>query len=272
MKIKDYFQKKTLVFTNTGRCFKRSEDLSKEEELAFFLESIDAEIQEGETIADIVSYELIDDAQAYISMVTKCGFIKKTRLSEYNSTNRTNAPVVAALLHPGDEIVSVRLSHKGDDFIVVTENGKSIRFGEDQVKASHRDTLGVTAIQLQNGDRVVGFEASDSPENQLLVVTKRGIGKRSELVEYPKQFRGGLGIYACQLTHRTGKLAAAALIKDPLSEEVCLISEEDKIAILRIRGSVPLLKRNTQGVILIKLSDTDFVSMISMHAFKEEHE
>jgi DNA gyrase subunit A len=177
------------------------------------------------------------------------------------------------VLDPKDELVWIKVTEGNDDVILITKKGKSIRFSEQDVRPTGRDTRGVRGIKLKKDDFVVDVEAftqkSRKPKDRrkkyfrdMLVVTEKGMGKRTPVEEYPLQRRGGQGVKAAQLTNRTGDLSAAMFV-DQKTDEIILTSNHAQVIKLPLRN-IPRLKRPTQGVILMRFAKTgDKVSAVT---------
>jgi DNA gyrase subunit A len=154
-------------------------------------------------------------------------------------------------LRDEDELIGVRLTEGEHDITLVTRQGMSIRFSEQDVRDTGRNTQGVRGIRLDDGDAVVGMAPIESDKN-LLVVSDRGFGKRTEFDEYRIQTRGGKGLITYRTTEKTGKLAGIALVDD--TNDVILISDSGVI-IRMAAAEIPVLLRNTQGVTLMRTKD-----------------
>ena len=161
--------------------------------------------------------------------------------------------------------------------LLVTYQGKVIRFSEKEVKTSQRDTKGVKGIALRAGDYVVGAETISAPttteagakdQPTLLVVTKRGLGKRTQLDQYPKQKRSGLGVKVAEINTKTGPLAGAILTTTEHKDVVITTKEGQTIKLPLTKKAIPILTRPTQGVILIRLKPNDEVAAVAL-TFKQ---
>ncbi|MGI6721260.1 MAG: DNA gyrase subunit A [Anaerovoracaceae bacterium] len=214
-------------------------------------------LMQRERISAVMPIKDFSD-EKYLIAATKKGIIKKTALSEYD-TNR-KAGLIAIKLKDGDEMIDIRQS-SGKDFInIVTRNGKSITFSENDVRPMGRVAGGVRAIKLEDDDEVVAMNLV-SREEEILVVTENGFGKRTSLSEYKLQNRGGKGLltYDKSKFKKTGKLIGAAIVDD--DDEVLLINS--KGIIIRIKASdVSRLGRATQGVRIMKVDKgAEIISM-----------
>lgn len=185
----------------------------------------------------------------YLMMVTRAGTVKKTDLMEYDNIRKGGLMAVA--LREDDELIDVRLTDGGNDIILVTRNGMSIRFNEADARPLGRVSQGVRGIRLEDDDAVVGMAAS-MDDAYLLVVTENGFGKRTELDEYKVQSRGGKGILTYKVTDKTGKIAGAMLVQD--TDDIMLISSDGTIIRLHV-SEISILGRATQGVTLMRRAE-----------------
>jgi len=187
----------------------------------------------------------------YLIAVTKNGTIKKTAVSEFD-TRRQNG-IIAVKLKDGDQLIDVKESTGHSDIIIVTRNGKSIRFSEEDVRPMGRVAGGVRAIRLEEDDEVVSMSLVMRGE-KLLVVTENGYGKRTPIESYKTQTRGGKGLltYDKAKFDKTGVLVGAMVVAE--DDEVLLINSEG--IIIRIKADdVSILGRATQGVKIMKVED-----------------
>lgn len=213
-------------------------------------------IATGEKISSILTYssdgkEKLKDS--YIFMTTHKGTVKKTTLSEYANIRRTG--LIAIKLDKDDELCWTKLTTDKENVILITREGKGIRFNEVQVRATKRDTMGVRGIFCKKEDYVIGMDVVKSDKDTLLIITERGLGKKSQLSDFPKQGRGGQGVKAHEITNRTGKVVTAEIIPQKC-QNIILTSLKGQIVKLP-NATVPCLGRSTQGVILMRFSDPD---------------
>ena len=207
-------------------------------------------------------------SKEYLVMVTKNGIIKKTKLQAFENVRRSG---LKAISHKkGDILREVREVKEGEEIILITQKGQSIRFPEKEIRAMGRASMGVKGIRLKKGDEVIEMgiiekvKSRDSGpkrkiKSYLLVVTERGYGKRTDLVEYRPQKRGGLGIKTAQITSKTGMIAASKV----LTEEKDLIVISRKGQVIRTKISqISKLSRPTQGVRIMRLEEGDKVASI----------
>jgi DNA gyrase subunit A len=207
-------------------------------------------IREGERIAALVPVRTFGDDE-WLMFATRNGTVKKTVLSAYG--NVRSVGINAINIEDGDELIDVQKTRGNNDIILATRHGMSIRFHESDVREMGRATAGVKGIELGARDMVIGMVVVRE-RAELLVVSEKGIGKRSDLAEYRVQKRGGKGIITMQRAEKTGDLVA---IKDVLpDDELMLITKGGIIIRCPVQG-IRVSSRNTQGVKLMDLEGDD---------------
>jgi DNA gyrase subunit A len=186
-------------------------------------------------------------------MVTRQGVIKKTALSKYANINKNG--LIAARLREDDSIVSVKLTSAGQEVIVVSAEGKAIRFNSDDARDMGRTASGVRAMRLDDGDVVVGMEPVD-PDKEILVISENGYGKRTKADDYRSQNRGGKGLITYKVSDKTGRLIGTV----PVTDEDDLLIITGQGVIIRVSASeIPTLSRATSGVRLMKAKNATIV-------------
>jgi DNA gyrase subunit A len=186
-------------------------------------------------------------------MATKNGTIKKSKLSEYENIRRSG--IVAIKLEKGDELAWAKLTSGGDDILMVSHEGKSIRFSESEVRPTARDTMGVRGILLKDSDYIVSMAVIDDEikKGDFLTIMEKGIGKKTAVKDFPKQKRGGQGVKVAEVKDKTGKVVVAQVVPAD-TDSVILTSVKGQVVKLPIK-SVPSLGRATSGVILMRFTD-----------------
>lgn len=216
----------------------------------------------GTTVIPIKEFE----EEAYLFMATKHGIVKKTALTEFNSSRRDG--LIAINLDENDKLVAVELTRGKEEIIMCTQAGIAIRFFEEDVRPMGRVTRGVKGITLSQNDHVVNMgvirEGAD-----LFTVTVNGYGKRTPLLEYRSQTRGGKGIINIKTTKRNGPVAGVLVVKD--DDEVMMISAEGIIIRLPVKD-VSSMSRNTQGVTLMRTGENDHIVSIARVINEEDEE
>ena len=224
---------------------------------------------EGEKVNAIIPVK--EDAQGFIAMATRKGLIKKTALEEFDSIRKTGK--IAINLNEGDELVSVQFTSGSDEILIGTNKGKCIRFfeglneenGTYGLKPIGRDTQGVKAMDLEDGDYLIGMTVVD-PEKSVLTITSNGYGKLSSIEDYRLQGRAGKGIKAGNFNEKTGNLVCLTFVSE--DQDVMLIT--DNGIIIRVRAKdISKLKRDTQGVIVMRM-DNGEVSTVAVVPHEDE--
>jgi DNA gyrase subunit A len=198
----------------------------------------------------------------FLLFATRNGMVKKTSLDEYS--NPRPSGLIAINLNEGDEVVGVRQTDGEREIILSTQQGQSIRFREEEARPMGRATAGVRGIQLDEGDRVVSVDVVD-PSATLLAVAERGYGKRTAMDEYRLQGRGGKGIITMRVTDRIGQVVGVRMVHD--DDDVMLITDSGKVIRTPVSG-ISIIGRNTQGVRLIDLDETEKVVGLALLAEK----
>jgi DNA gyrase subunit A len=200
----------------------------------------------------------------FITFMTKKGIIKKTTLEAYS--NPRSGGIIAIHLDEGDELISTKLTDGKQHLFIGTKMGKAIHFPETQVREIGRTARGMRGIRISPQDEVVGMEVV-APHTQILTVTERGYGKRTQASQYRLQNRGGSGIFTVKRTQKTGDVVAIKTVLD--EDELMVISNKGKIIRLRA-ADIPIQGRSTQGVRLITLEEGESVVAVARLAEKEE--
>jgi DNA gyrase subunit A len=276
-----------MFFTNTGRVYvERVHEIpdmgraAKGRSIANLLE-----LKSGETIAALIRVlsktnatkeDVTWEQPGELFFATQQGTVKKTSLSEF--ANVRKGGIIAITIESGDTLIAVRLTHgsiveqdevkdPGDDVVLITRDGMSIRFSESDVRSMGRSAAGVKGITLEKGDQVVAL-AVVVPDAMLLVAGENGIGKRTPFEEYlvqaesgsRKQSRGGKGRITMKVTERTGGVVGALTVRD--ADELMLITVKGQMVRTFVKD-IRETSRNTQGVKLIDLAEGDKLQAIA---------
>ena len=220
-------------------------------------------LEPGETVtAGITVHEFDEDN---LMFVTKQGTVKRVLLSSLNTARK--AGIRALTLNDGDELISVMKTNGENNILLATRDGMAICFNETDVRIMGRDAAGVKGITLSDGDEIVGAGIAE-PGKQLLTVTELGYGKRTELTEYMRldetgerrpQQRGGKGLKNYNITAKTGRIAGIAIVSD---EDDVMLIENGGVLIRMAAADINVYKRDTQGVILMRVEDGNRVISI----------
>lgn len=189
--------------------------------------------------------------------VTRKGTAKRTALSDFRNVRKGG--IIAITLEEGDDLVEVKLTSGQNEIVLITKEGMSIRFQEDQVRSMGRSAAGVKGIELEKSDAVVACAIVD-PQATLLVAGENGIGKRTDFEEYRVQSRGGKGIITMKTGDKTGKVVGALTVHD--TDELMLITNGGQMVRIPVQG-IREAGRNTQGVKLIDLAEKDRLQAIA---------
>ncbi|HUF12525.1 MAG TPA: DNA gyrase subunit A [Longimicrobiales bacterium] len=206
----------------------------------------------------------------WLMFATQQGVVKKTSLSAYGNVRSVGLNAINIL--EGDELIDVQITNGDDEVVLATRTGLAIRFHEQDVRPMGRPATGVRGIRLRKEDEVVGMvviRRADATDSTLLVVTERGMGKRSEVEDYRLQHRGGKGVINVRVTGKTGPVCA---IKQVLpTEELMLMSRSGVVNRQRV-GEIRVIGRATQGVRLMALDEGDVVVDVARLIGEEEDE
>lgn len=221
----------------------------------------------GEKVSAVIPIQNFAEGK-YLLFATRDGIIKKTALSEYNSTRKTG--LLALTLKEDDELIDVRLTDGEDNIVLVTRKGLAITFDEKDVRPMGRGSQGVIGIRLNKDDYVIGMESIIAGANMaLLAITENGFGKRTELDEYRVQTRGGKGVITYKITPKTGDIVGIRIVED--SDDVMLITDTGTIIRLNV-SEISILGRSTQGVTLMRTNEGKVVSIEKIPEQEDEEE
>jgi DNA gyrase subunit A len=185
----------------------------------------------------------------HVVFSTRGGIVKKSNLNDFKNIRKGG--IIAIRIEEGDRLIDCRLTNGQDEIVLITHDGMSIRFHEEEMRDQGRDTVGVWGIRLEKGDYVVGA-AVVNKDAQLLVAGENGLGKRTSFDEYRVQSRGGKGIITMKTNERTGGVAGALTVRD--ADEIMLITNKGKMVRTRV-AEIRETGRNAQGVKLIDLRE-----------------
>ncbi len=198
--------------------------------------------------------------EQYLMLVTENGTAKKMSYSHFKDVRRSG--LIAIKLDKDDSLKSAKLVEKGDDMMLVTADGQSIRFKESDIREMGRTAGGVRAMKVDKGDSIIGVDvvSKDASSAVLLTMSSNGLGKCTKLTEYKVQKRGGSGIKTAKVTTKTGKLIVAKVVTD--EEELISMSKKGQVIRVELK-SVPRLGRDTQGVTIMKLRAGDGIASLT---------
>jgi DNA gyrase subunit A len=216
-------------------------------------------LREGERVQSVLSTRDFTEGK-YLIFATRKGMVKKTEFLAYNTPIKADG-IIAIKINDDDELVAVRRTGGDDEILMVSRDGNAVRFGESDVRSMGRDTAGVRGMNVsQKGNAVLAMDVARDDQD-LLVVTENGYGKRTNVGEYRKTKRGAMGVKTIALTDRKGALAGALVVRE--HEELLFISSGGMVQRTSVRG-INRYGRASQGVRLMNLKDDDVVSAVAL--------
>ncbi len=254
-----------LFFTNRGRVFRldafeipEGKRQSKGTAIVNLLQ-----LAPNEKIATLIAI-VAKDEDKYLLLATKKGIVKKTKREEFKNINKSG--LIAIGLRADDELIDVKLTDGNKDVLLVTKDGMSIRFDENDIRHMGRTAMGVKGITLSDDDEVVSMNLSDEGTD-LLVVSENGLGKRTDITEYRSQIRAGKGIKTYNNSEKTGKIVGAEMVNE--DDEIMIINSDGVLIRLRV-SDISIFGRVTSGVKLMKTDDEVNVVSIAKINIEEE--
>ncbi len=220
-------------------------------------------LEPGEGVATVLVMARNGLREGYLVLATRRGVIKRTPLENFVNVRKNGLHAIT--VDPEDELAWVEAAQGDEDIMLVTTDGRAVRFAQDRVRSMGRTAAGVHGIKLRNGDSLVAMGLA-KPNHDLLVVTQRGIGKRTPVDEYRQQGRNGQGVYTIKNVDKVGNIVAASIVSADM--EMVLMSAGGQV----IRQSVNMVRqtgRNTQGVRVMSLNEGDTV--VSMACMVIQH-
>jgi DNA gyrase subunit A len=200
----------------------------------------------------------------YLIFATDRGLVKKTSLGDYSRINQSGLRAIK--IQDGDSLRTVRLTDGSRDVLLCSTSGKIIRFSESDCRAMGRVSQGVKGINIEDTEKIVGMEIIDDSV-EILSVTEKGYGKRTQASQYRRQTRGGKGILAMRLTEKNGDIIDIKPVSD--KDDLMIISDKGQVIRTTISG-ISLMGRATQGVKIIRLKDDEKVVAVEKVADPEK--
>lgn len=250
-----------LFFTNKGRVYKLKgyevPELSRQSKGIPIVNAI--ELDQDEVISTMIAVKDLDSEEDFLVFVTKKGLIKRSALSNFNRINRNGK--IAIKFRDDDELIAVRLTDGEKHILIGTAQASLIRFKETDVRAMSRIAAGVKGIRLRDGDEVIGLDvADDDNQDEILVVTEKGYGKRTSIEDYRLSNRGGMGVKTAKLTERNGRLVCITTVEG--DEDLMVVTNQGVIIRMEV-SNISVNGRMAQGVRLIRLDDEQYVSTVA---------
>ncbi|HEX3617718.1 MAG TPA: DNA gyrase subunit A [Solirubrobacteraceae bacterium] len=253
-----------LFFTNRGKIYRlKVYDLPEQSRTARGRALVNLlPLREGERVQSVLNTRDFTEGK-FLVFATRKGMIKKTAFLAYNTPIKADG-IIAINIRDDDELIAVRKTSGDDDIIMVSRSGQASRFREAQVRAMGRDTSGVQGMNVKaKGNAVLAMDVARD-DQELLVVTENGYGKRTLISEYPVKGRGTMGVKTIQLTENKGALAGALVVRE--HDELVFISQNGMVQRTSVRG-ISRYGRSSQGVRLMKFrGEDDQVSAVALVA------
>lgn len=256
-----------MFFTNTGRVYRlKGYEIPEASRTSRGTAIINLlQLMPGEKISAVIPIDEYRDGE-YLFMATKKGLVKKTPIKEYANVRKTG--LAAITLREEDELIEVKYTNNEQDILMVTKYGQCIRFSEKDVRSTGRTSMGVRGMNLSDRDEVIGMQL-DSQGSELLIVSEKGMGKRTDMVEFTRQNRGGKGVKCYKITEKTGNVVGVKAVNE--DDEIMIINTEGIIIRMKCEG-ISVLGRITSGVKLINLKEGDIVASIAKVRKGDEEE
>lgn len=255
-----------LFFTNKGRVYKikgyRIPEGSRQSKGLPIVNLL--QFEKDETLVTFTQVQNFEDENAFLFFTTKKGVVKRTPISEYQNI-RTNG-IIALNLREDDELLAVKLTDGKSHIILGASNGKAIRFEENDVRSMGRTATGVRGMELEETEEIVGMTYVESDDEEILVVTEKGYGKRSLADEYRLQIRGGKGVKALNVTEKNGALRALRRVTP--EEDVIIVTDRGMVIRTHI-AQIAQTRRATQGVRIMSLKDEQAVVTLAVVPHEE---
>ena len=256
-----------MFFTNTGRVYRmKGYEIPEAGRTARGTAIINLlQLQPEEKITAVIPIDEYRDGE-YLFMATRRGLVKKTPIKEYANVRKTG--LAAITLRDDDELIEVKYTDDQKDIILATKYGQCIRFHETDVRPTGRTSMGVRGMNLTDHDEVIGMQL-DSQGSHLLIVSEKGMGKRTAMEEFSPQNRGGKGVKCYKITEKTGNVVGIKAVDE--EDEIMVINTEGIVIRMRC-SSISILGRITSGVKLINLQENDKVASIAKVRQGDEEE
>jgi len=206
------------------------------------------------------------DKNLHIVFATQSGIVKKSNLSDYANVRRGG--IIAIQIEEGDRLIDAKLTNGNNEIVLITKDGMSLRFHEEQLRDQGRNTVGVWGIRPEKGDHVVAIAIVD-PDAMLLVAGENGIGKRTRFDDYRRQSRGGKGIITMRTGEKTGVVVGALTVRE--TDEIMLITNKGQMVRTRVK-EIRETGRNTMGVKLMDLRNGEKLQAIAPVVSQAEEE
>ena len=247
-----------MFFTNTGRCYRlKGYEIPEAGRTSRGTAIINIlQLQPDEKITAMIPIKEFKEGD-YLFMATKKGLVKKTPILDYANVRKTG--LAAITLREDDELIEVKITDNERDVVLVTQYGQCIRFHESDVRSTGRTSMGVRGMNLSDRDEVVAMQL-DVQGEELLIVSEKGMGKRTLMEEFTAQNRGGKGVKCYKITEKTGNVVGAKAVNP--DDEIMIINTDGIVIRMECAG-ISVLGRITSGVKLINLKEHEEVASIA---------
>jgi len=249
-----------LVFTNRGSVYQlKVHELPDSGRMAKGLPIVNLiSLKPDETVTTLMRVPTFDEAK-YLFFTTRLGRVKRTDLNQFRAVRASG--LIAISLDEGDELAWVRMTSGADEIMLISEGGQSIVFSEEtEVRPMGRPAAGVGGIRLGVGDRIIASEVIQ-PDHDVVLISAKGLGKRTPASDFPRQGRNGKGVTAMRLTEKTGKIVAAGM--GNVEDDLMLMSSRGKAIRMKVEG-VRKIGRATQGVQVMKIGAREEVTSMTI--------
>ena len=253
-------------FTNKGRVYRlKAYEIPESSRTARGTAIVNLlQLMPDEKISAIIPIREYDD-EKYLFMTTKNGIVKKTPLRDYANIRKTGLAAIS--LRENDELIEVKVTDKTKNILLVTKYGQCIMFDENDVRETGRVSMGVIGMNLREGDEVVGMQLNSQGE-YLLVVSEKGMGKRTSIERFSVQRRGGKGVRCYHITDKTGNLVGSKAINT--TDEIMLITTEGIVIRMSVEG-ISEQGRDTSGVKLMNIDPNSDVMVAGIAKVRDNH-
>ena len=247
-----------MFFTNTGRVYRlKGYEIPEAGRTARGTAIINLlQLMPEEKITAMIPIQEYEEGK-YLFMATEKGLVKKTPIKEYANVRKTG--LAAIVLREEDRLIEVKVTDNDQDILLVTKYGQCIRFHETDVRSTGRVSMGVRGMNLGDNDVVIGMQIS-SQGKDLLIVSEKGMGKRTNMDEFTRQNRGGKGVKCYKITEKTGNVVGMKAVDD--DSEIMIINTEGIIIRMKCED-ISIYGRITSGVKLINLPENDKVASVA---------
>lgn len=265
-----------MVFSNQGRVFKiKVFEVPEYGRTAKGLPLVNlVQLQQGERITSLLTMskegkiedkgideDTVSKEYKYLFMATRKGTVKKTDISEFD--NIRSSGLIAAKLEADDQLLWVKPTTGNDDILIASQDGKCIRFKEEDVRPTGRATMGVRGIKMKESDQLISMDVVSDNNGYVLSVSKRGFGKMTKLTGYTAQGRGGQGVFTFKVTSKTGSLVVTRIVYK-LDSELVVISEQGQVIKTNLQSIPVLVQRQTSGVKVMNVNSEDSVAATAL--------